>query len=68
LIIFAIASVFLRWIGVSKSSRLLGIGVTWVVLTLAFSEGDEQCGPAPANLRLRLLHESDVRGKRHHQG
>ena len=36
LIILAIALAFVRWIGASRSSRLLGIGVMWAVLTLAF--------------------------------
>jgi len=36
LIIFAIALVFIRWIGATRSSQLLGIGVLWVGLTLAF--------------------------------
>jgi len=36
LIILAIALVFVRWIGASRSSQLLGIGVLWAVLTLAF--------------------------------
>ncbi|MHB8971607.1 MAG: hypothetical protein ACYC3X_18580 [Pirellulaceae bacterium] len=36
LIIFAIALAFVRWIGASRSSQLLGIGVLWLILTLAF--------------------------------
>jgi hypothetical protein len=36
LISLAIALVFVRWIGASRSSQLLGIGVLWAVLTLAF--------------------------------
>ena len=36
LIILAITLVFVRWIGASRSSQLLGIGVLWGVLTLAF--------------------------------
>jgi hypothetical protein len=36
LIILAVALVFVRWIGASRSSRLLGIGIIWAVLTLAF--------------------------------
>ena len=35
-IILAIALLFVRWIGASRSSQLLGIGVLWAVLTLAF--------------------------------
>jgi hypothetical protein len=36
LIILAIALVFVRWIGASRSSQLLGIGLLWGVMTLAF--------------------------------
>jgi hypothetical protein len=36
LIILAIALAFVRWLGASRSSQLLGIGVMWGVLTLAF--------------------------------
>lgn len=36
LIILAIALVFVRWIGASRSSPLLGIGVLWAVMTVAF--------------------------------
>ena len=36
LIILAIALVTVRWIGASRSSQLLGIGVLWGGLTLAF--------------------------------
>jgi hypothetical protein len=36
LIIFIIALVFVRWIGASRSTQLLGIGLLWGVLTLAF--------------------------------
>ena len=36
LIILAVALVFVRWIGATRSSQLLGIGVLWLVLTLAF--------------------------------
>jgi hypothetical protein len=36
LIILAIALVFVRWIGATRSSQLLGIGVMWLILTLAF--------------------------------
>ena len=36
LIILAIALVFVRWIGTSRSAQLLLIGVLWGVLTLAF--------------------------------
>jgi len=36
LIILAVALVFVRWIGASRSSQLLLIGVLWGVLTLAF--------------------------------
>lgn len=36
MIILAIALVFVRWIGASRSSQLLGIGVLWGVLTVAF--------------------------------
>jgi hypothetical protein len=36
LIILAIALVFVRWIGASRSSQLLGVGILWLCLTLAF--------------------------------
>ena len=36
LIILAIAMLFVRWIGASRSSQLLRMGVLWGVLTLAF--------------------------------
>ena len=36
LMILPIALAFVRWIGASPSSRLLGIGITWGVLALAF--------------------------------
>jgi hypothetical protein len=36
LIILAIALAFVRWIGATRSSQLLGIGVMWLILTLAF--------------------------------
>ena len=36
LIILAIALLFVRWIGATQSSQLLGIGVLWIALTLAF--------------------------------
>jgi len=36
LIIFMIALLFVRWIGASRSSQLLGIGLFWGVLTLVF--------------------------------
>lgn len=36
LIILVIALLFVRWIGASRSSQLLGIGVLWCCLTLAF--------------------------------
>jgi hypothetical protein len=36
LIILAIAVLFVRWIGTTRSTHLLGIGVLWLVLTLAF--------------------------------
>jgi len=39
LIILAIALASVRWIGASRSSQLLGIGVLWGVLTLAFEIG-----------------------------
>ncbi len=39
LIIMAIALVFVRWIGACQSFQLLGIGVLWGVLTLAFEIG-----------------------------
>jgi len=35
-IILAIALVFVRWMGSSRSSQLLWIGMMWAVLTLAF--------------------------------
>jgi hypothetical protein len=36
LIILAIALVSVRWLGASRSTQLLGIGILWLVLTLAF--------------------------------
>jgi hypothetical protein len=36
LIILGVALVSVRWIGASRSFQLLGIGVLWAVLTLAF--------------------------------
>jgi hypothetical protein len=36
LIIMVIALVFVRWIGATRSSQLLGIGALWLCLTLAF--------------------------------
>ena len=36
LIILVIALVSVRWIGATRSSHLLGVGVLWLVLTLAF--------------------------------
>lgn len=36
LIILVIALVFVRWIGVTRSGELLGIGLLWLVVTLAF--------------------------------
>jgi hypothetical protein len=36
LIIFAIAVAFVRWIGATRTSELLRIGVLWTALTLAF--------------------------------
>lgn len=36
LIILAIALLFVRWIGASRYAELLGIGVLWLGLTLAF--------------------------------
>lgn len=36
LIILAIALVSVRWIGATRSSQLLGIGILWLCLTLAF--------------------------------
>jgi hypothetical protein len=36
LIILVIALVFVRWLGTTRSSQLLGIGILWLVLTLAF--------------------------------
>jgi hypothetical protein len=36
LIILVIALLFVRWLGATRSSQLLGIGVLWLVLTLAF--------------------------------
>lgn len=35
-IILVIAVIFVRWIGVSRTSTLLTVGVLWVGLTLAF--------------------------------
>jgi hypothetical protein len=35
-IIFAITLAFTRWMGARSRSQLLGIGVLWVVLTVAF--------------------------------
>jgi len=36
LIILGIALVSVRWIGAARASELPGIGVLWLVLTLAF--------------------------------
>jgi len=36
LIILAIAVLTVRWLGVARPSQLLGVGVLWLVLTLAF--------------------------------
>jgi hypothetical protein len=36
LIILAIALVFVRWIGATRPGQLLGIGILWLFLTLAF--------------------------------
>lgn len=36
LIILAVALAFVRWIGTSRPSHLLGIGLLWAMLTLAF--------------------------------
>jgi len=36
LIILVISLLLVRWIGATRSSRLLGIGVLWLGLTLAF--------------------------------
>ena len=36
LIILVIGLVFVRWIGTTRSSQLLGIGFLWLILTLAF--------------------------------
>ena len=36
IIILAIALVFVRWIGASRTTELLAVGVLWLILTLAF--------------------------------
>lgn len=36
LIILAIALAFIRWIGASRPLELLGVGILWTALTLAF--------------------------------
>ena len=36
LIIFVIALAMVRWIGASRITQLLGVGVLWLILTLAF--------------------------------
>jgi hypothetical protein len=36
LIILAVALLFVRWIGASRTAHLLGVGVLWLGLTLAF--------------------------------
>ena len=36
IIILVIALVFVRWIGVSRTTDLLAVGVLWLILTLAF--------------------------------
>ena len=36
LIILAVALVSVRWIGATRSSQMFGIGVLWLILTLAF--------------------------------
>ena len=36
IIILVIALAFVRWIGASRTTGLLGVGVLWLVLTLAF--------------------------------
>lgn len=36
LIILAIALAFVRWIGASRTSQLLGVGLLWLSLTLTF--------------------------------
>ena len=36
LIILAIAVISIRWIGATRHSQLLGIGILWLGLTLAF--------------------------------
>lgn len=38
-IILAIALAFVRWIGESRTTGLLAVGVLWLVLTLAFEVG-----------------------------
>jgi hypothetical protein len=35
-IVLAIATLFIRWLHASRVSQLLGVGVLWIVLTLAF--------------------------------
>ncbi len=39
LIILAIALAFSRWLGARTARRQLGVGLVWVVLTLAFEAG-----------------------------
>jgi hypothetical protein len=36
ILIVAIATLFIRWLHVSRVPQLLGVGVLWIVLTLAF--------------------------------
>ena len=58
LIILAITLVFVRWIGASRSSQLLGIGVLWGVLTLAFEIlfGRFVVGASWERMRLGIQH------------
>jgi hypothetical protein len=39
ILILAIATLFVRWLHTSRISQLLGVGVLWVILTLAFEIG-----------------------------
>jgi hypothetical protein len=39
MIILVIALVFVRWIGATRNTELLAVGVLWLVLTLAFEVG-----------------------------
>jgi hypothetical protein len=38
-IVLAIATLFIRWLQATRISQLLGVGVLWAILTLAFEIG-----------------------------